>query len=250
MNKGSASGKDNIMRMKMLAAAMALWAAAIAAEAVQEAAEDFDRFEDNLAMESERQFLTMNFADFTAQFPKTPDLTELLSRAGLLSESATFGKRTGVLTSSSSSSSRSSAAAATENSKEEYLLSDENQSRKTNVTLGPETRKSGKTDLGTVVSQLLRGGQRVEDMHEELSGLLFGGQPHSQAGGGCNSFSYSKNNIKLCGKIRKVVCNEISSYCSDSKIDAIKGVPFTKAGGAQISFANGNSANLRTYHIC
>ncbi len=188
MNKGSASGKGNIMRMKMLAAAMALWAAAIAAEAVQEAAEDFDRFEDNLAMESERQFLTMNFADFTAQFPKTPDLTELLSRAGLLSKSATFGKRTGVLTSSSSSS---SAAAATENSKEEILLSDANQSRKTNVTLGPETRKSGKTDLGTVVSQLLRGGQGVEDMHEELSGLLFGGQPHTQAGGGCNSFSYS-----------------------------------------------------------
>jgi hypothetical protein len=37
----------------------------------------------------------------------------------------------------------------------------------------------------------LRGGQGVEDMHEELSGLLFGGQPHTQAGGGCNSFSYS-----------------------------------------------------------
>jgi len=176
------------MRINILAAAVALLTAATAAEAAQEAAEDFDRFEDNIAMESERQFLTMNFADFASHFPKTPDLADLLNRAGLFSESATFGKRTG---------SSSSSAAVTADRKEESLPTDENQSRKTNVTLGPEARKSGKTDLGRVVSQLLAGGQGVEDVHQELSGLLFGGQPPDQAGAGGQPRKYrlSKSNF-------------------------------------------------------
>ena len=151
------------MRTAAVAALWAIWAAA--ASAAPEAAEDFDRFEDNIAMESERQFMTMNFADFTSQFPKTPDLAELLAQTtGLFSEPFSFGKRTG----SSSSSSPSPA-------HQEESTAPETQRRKTNATLGAaESSKSA--GLGSVMSQLLAGGQGVEDVHQELSGLLFGDQ--------------------------------------------------------------------------
>lgn len=162
------------MRAAVLAVTLALW---VTVEAAQEAAEDFDRFEDNIAMESERQFLAMNFADFTSQFPKTPDLKELLAQVGLfVEEPNSFGKRTG-------SSSSSAAVAATAGTEAESALFDESQTRKTNLTIG-DIRQPGVAGAlgagGSVISQLLGGGPEVENMHEELSGLLFGDQAREE----------------------------------------------------------------------
>jgi hypothetical protein len=136
----------------ILAASVGLWAAAAEAAQPTAAAEDFDNFEDNLAMESERSFATMNFDDFTSQFP-TPDLRKLLAESGLFSsDTSGFGQRMGGADSGGSLS----------------LAAGSNGG-------GNTTASSFKELSGAVISQLLGGkGQRVEDMHQELSGLLFG----------------------------------------------------------------------------
>ena len=170
------------------AAALGLMAAvaSVAAETIRSSnAKDFNNFEDNLAMESERQFMGIDFADFTSQF-STPDLRKLLAESGLFSEPDGFGQRMGSSRASSSlagSSSSTGPLLADVSGGSSPLADGSTQRQKTNVSLA-ETRKSGGSLGGSVISQLLIGGKGVEDMHEELSGLLFGGKGEQQ-GGGC-----------------------------------------------------------------
>ena len=116
----------------------------------------FENFEDNIAMESERKYSSVNFADFS----NDPEFSKFLSIVGLGAKSSIFGEKMTPPSSVKKDGVKKEHIEKLETTEKDYKMAEKSPDQL--LPINPNLLKD-----------LFSDGKEVEDVQQELSSLLF-----------------------------------------------------------------------------